>query len=84
MFEKKFSKFIGNKYSVAICNGTVALEVAIKSLDLPKKKKKDLKNKISQTSEEFYQELKTNPIHPKTSQPPAGDFINKFEYGVAV
>lgn len=35
-FEKEFSKFIGNKYSVAVCNGTVALEVAIKSLRLPK------------------------------------------------
>ena len=36
LFEKKFSKFIGNKYSIAICNGTAALEVAIKSLKLPK------------------------------------------------
>ena len=36
IFEKNFSKFIGNKYSVAICNGTAALEVAIKSLKLPK------------------------------------------------
>lgn len=35
-FEKSFSKFIGNKYSIAICNGTAALEVAIKSLKLPK------------------------------------------------
>jgi len=35
-FERKFSKFLGNKYSVAICNGTAALEVAIKSLKLPK------------------------------------------------
>ncbi len=35
-FEKEFSKYIGNRYSVAICNGTVALEVAIKSLNLPK------------------------------------------------
>ena len=34
--KKKFSKFVGNKYSVAICNGTAALEVAIKSLRLPK------------------------------------------------
>ena len=34
-FEQKFSNFIGNKYSIAICNGTAALEVAIKSLDLP-------------------------------------------------
>ena len=38
-FERNFSKFIGNKYSVAICNGTAALEVAIKSLNLPKKSK---------------------------------------------
>lgn len=35
-FETKFSKFVGNKYSVAVCNGTAALEVAIKSLKLPK------------------------------------------------
>ena len=35
-FEKEFSKFVGNKYSIAVCNGTAALEVAIKSLRLPK------------------------------------------------
>jgi len=35
-FEKEFSKFVGNRYSIAICNGTAALEVAIKSLRLPK------------------------------------------------
>lgn len=35
-FEKKFSKFVGNRYSIAICNGTAALEVAIKSLKLEK------------------------------------------------
>ena len=35
-FERLFSKFVGNKYSIAICNGTAALEVAIKSLRLPK------------------------------------------------
>ncbi len=34
-FEKEFSKFVGNRYSIAICNGTAALEVAIKSLKLP-------------------------------------------------
>ncbi len=39
MFENKFSSFIGTKYSVAICNGTAALEVAIKSLKLPKNSK---------------------------------------------
>jgi dTDP-4-amino-4,6-dideoxygalactose transaminase len=36
-FEYEFSKYVGNKYSVAICNGTAALEVAIKSLKLPKR-----------------------------------------------
>ena len=35
-FEKSFSQFTGNKYSIAICNGTAALEVAIKSLRLAK------------------------------------------------
>ena len=35
-FENDFSNFTGNKYSIAICNGTAALEVAIKSLNLPK------------------------------------------------
>ena len=35
-FEKSFSKFTGNKHSIAICNGTAALEVAIKSLRLAK------------------------------------------------
>ena len=35
-FEKEFSKFVCNRYSIAICNGTAALEVAIKSLRLPK------------------------------------------------
>ena len=36
-FEHEFSKYLKNKYSIAICNGTAALEVAIKSLNLPKK-----------------------------------------------
>ena len=35
-FEQNFSKYLSNKYSIAICNGTAALEVAIKSLKLPK------------------------------------------------
>ena len=34
-FEKTFSKFVGNKYSIAVCNGRL-LEVAIGSLKLPK------------------------------------------------
>ena len=37
IFEKKFSKFIGHKYGVTVTNGTAALEVAIQSLNLPKK-----------------------------------------------
>ena len=35
-FEKKFSKFIGHKYSVAVSSGTAALEIAVKSLNLKK------------------------------------------------
>ena len=34
-FENLFSKWIKRKYSVALTNGTVALELAIKSLKLP-------------------------------------------------
>ena len=41
---------------------------------------KEYIDKISQTSEQFYNELKNNPVHPKTSQPAIGDFLNKFEY----
>lgn len=36
-FEKKFSKYIGNKYSVALSNGSVALEIALKALNLKKR-----------------------------------------------
>jgi len=35
-FEYLFSKWVKRKYSVALTNGTVALELAIKSLKLPK------------------------------------------------
>ena len=35
-FERKFSNKIKQKYSVAVSNGTAALEIAIKSLDLKK------------------------------------------------
>ena len=37
-FEKEFSKYIDNKYSVTVSNGSVALEVALKALNLKKKK----------------------------------------------
>jgi len=37
-------------------------------------------DKVSQTIEEFYKELATNPIHPKTSQPTPGDFRRQFQF----
>ena len=33
-FEKEFSKYVGNKYSITVSNGSVALEIALKSLNL--------------------------------------------------
>ena len=35
-FELNFSKLIKRKYSVAVSNGTAALEIAIKALDIKK------------------------------------------------
>jgi DegV family protein with EDD domain len=35
---------------------------------------------LSQTPEEFYHELATNPDHPKTSQPTPGDFRRQYQY----
>jgi hypothetical protein len=37
-------------------------------------------DKIGMSSEEFFRELATNPQHPKTSQPPPGDFRRAFEF----
>jgi perosamine synthetase len=34
-FEEQFSEYLGVKNSVAVCNGTVALDLALKALDLP-------------------------------------------------
>jgi len=36
-FEKEFSSYIGNKYSVAVSNGSVALELALQALNLKKR-----------------------------------------------
>lgn len=36
LFENEFSKFCDRQYGVTCCNGTVALYLAIKALDLPK------------------------------------------------
>lgn len=37
-------------------------------------------DKVSLTPEQFFRELATNPEHPKTSQPPPGDFRRAFEF----
>ena len=37
-------------------------------------------DKLSQTPEEFYQELAVNPNHPQTSQPSPGDFRRQYQY----
>ncbi len=37
-------------------------------------------DKVSLTPSEFFQELSTNPAHPKTSQPPPGDFRRMYEF----
>jgi DegV family protein with EDD domain len=40
-------------------------------------------DKVSMTAVEFYRELAMNPVHPKTSQPPPGDFRRMFEFLVS-
>lgn len=37
-------------------------------------------DKVGLSPAEFYRELATNPVHPKTSQPPPGDFRRAFEF----
>ncbi len=37
-------------------------------------------DKVGLSPEEFFRELATNPQHPKTSQPPPGDFRRAFEF----
>ena len=37
-------------------------------------------DKVGLSPEEFFRELTTNPEHPKTSQPPPGDFRRAFEF----
>ena len=33
-FEKEFSNYIGNKYSIAVCNATLALEASLRALNI--------------------------------------------------
>ena len=35
-FEREFSKYVGNKYAITVSNGSVALEIALKTLNLKK------------------------------------------------
>ncbi len=37
-------------------------------------------DKVTMTPEQFYGELQTNPHHPKTSQPPPGDFRRLYQF----
>lgn len=37
-------------------------------------------DKISMTPDEFYEELRRNPVHPKTSQPAPGDFRRQYQF----
>ncbi|MEX1994134.1 MAG: DegV family protein [Steroidobacteraceae bacterium] len=37
-------------------------------------------DKVGMSSGDFFRELETNPLHPKTSQPPPGDFRRAFEF----
>jgi len=37
-------------------------------------------DKVTITSEEFWHQLKTNPIHPQTSQPTQGDFRRQYQF----
>jgi dTDP-4-amino-4,6-dideoxygalactose transaminase len=39
LFEKEFSNYVGNNYSIAVSNGSVALELALKALNLKKNDK---------------------------------------------
>ena len=36
-FEKKFSEFVHSKYSIAVSNGTTALEIAFRAIDISNK-----------------------------------------------
>lgn len=37
-------------------------------------------DKVTLSEEEFYQKLETDPRHPKTSQPPPGDFRRMYQF----
>ena len=41
---------------------------------------KSFLDKVGLSSEEFFRMLASSPVHPKTSQPPPGDFRRAFEF----
>ncbi len=41
---------------------------------------RDYLDRVSLSSREFYNEIRTSPIPPRTSQPPPGDFRRLFEF----
>jgi len=41
---------------------------------------RDFVDGVSISSREFYHEMRTNPVSPRTSQPPPGDFRRMFEF----
>ncbi len=41
---------------------------------------KSFLDKVTLTPEQFYAELQSNPHHPKTSQPPPGDFRRLYQF----
>ncbi|HET9485148.1 MAG TPA: DegV family protein [Xanthomonadales bacterium] len=41
---------------------------------------RDYLDKVSLSPREFYRELRDSPVHPRTSQPPPGDFRRLFEF----
>ncbi len=41
---------------------------------------RDYLDKVSLSPHEFYRELRDSPVHPRTSQPPPGDFRRMFEF----
>ncbi len=41
---------------------------------------RDFLDKVSLSPREFYAELRDSPVHPRTSQPPPGDFRRMFEF----
>jgi len=63
-FEKEFANFVSKKYSVLVSNCTAALEISIKSLNLPKKSEVIIPNFtiISNALSVFKNDLKIVPV----------------------